>query len=400
MEEKFQAPHVTFHDLTIDPKILEVLDQNGFIVPTHIQAQAIPTALQGKDILGIAQTGTGKTLAFAIPMIQRLMTTPGRGLVLAPTRELAAQIHETFKKIGAPLGFHCAVLIGGDPMQGQIRQLNSNPRIVIATPGRLIDHMQQQITRMDDAVIVVLDEADRMLDMGFIPQVETIFKYVCPYDRQTMLFSATMPQAIVDISAKHMTAPVRFEVTPQSTTATTVSQELYIVSNDNKNMLLEKLLQQYKDSVLVFSRTKLGASRLVKYLRTKHIRAAEIHSDKTQEHRFAALEAFKNGQVRILVATDIASRGIDVKDISLVVNYDMPDEADSYVHRIGRTGRAGKTGHAISFACPDQGDIVADIEKTINIPLPVVNHPDMPKELFGNPAKKYTKEAFKGRRRR
>ena len=377
----------TFHGLSISPEILNILDTVGFNIPTPIQAQAIPPAIEGKDVLGIAQTGTGKTLAFAIPMLQRLSQIQGRGLILAPTRELAVQIHETFKKVGLPLGFHCAVLIGGDDMRGQIRQLNSNPRIVIATPGRLIDHMKQQITRMDDAVIVVLDEADRMLDMGFIPQVETIFKYVCQYDRQTMLFSATMPQAIAEISTQHMNNPVRIEVTPQATTAPMISQELYIVSHNQKNVLLEKILHQYNGSVLVFSRTKIGAAKLTKYLRSKRIKAAEIHSDKTQEHRFAALEGFKSGLIRVLVATDIASRGIDVKDISLVVNYDLPDEAENYVHRIGRTGRAGKKGHAITFACPDQGDLIQDIEKAINIPIRVVSHPDMPQEFFGKAKK-------------
>ncbi len=393
------TPSKTFHDLPINPDILDVLDKNGFHVPTQIQAEAIPPALEGKDVLGIAQTGTGKTLAFGIPLIQRLGQIEGRALILAPTRELAVQIHESLKKIGLPLGFHCAVLIGGDDMRGQIRQLNANPRIIIATPGRLIDHMKQQITRMDDAVIVILDEADRMLDMGFIPQVEMIFKYVCP-DRQTMLFSATMPQAIVSISAHHMKHPVRIEVSPQSTTATTITQELFIVGQNNKNELLEKLLHEYKGSVLIFSRTKIGAARLTKYLKSKHIKAAEIHSDKTQEHRFAALEGFKKGSIRVLVATDIASRGIDVKDISLVVNYDLPDEAENYVHRIGRTGRAGKKGHAITFATPEQGELVQEIEKSINLPLPSTKHPDMPQEYFTK-AKKLVKESsFKGRRRR
>jgi ATP-dependent RNA helicase RhlE len=399
IDTSFQDLDTTFHDLKIGPEILDVLDRQGFSFPSFIQAQAIPPALAGQDILGIAQTGTGKTLAFAIPMIQRLMSIQGRGLVLVPTRELAVQIHETFKKVGHPLGFHCAVLIGGEDIRIQKKQLDANPRIIIATPGRLIDHMKQQITRMDDAIVVVLDEADRMLDMGFIPQVELIFKYVCQYDRQTMLFSATMPDAIVDISAKHMNKPVRIEIARESTLANNITQELYIVNQVDKNKLLEKLLHQYKGSVLLFSRTKIGAAKLAKYLKSKHFKAAEIHSDKSQDERFAALEGFKKGTIRILVATDIAARGIDVKDISLVVNYDLPDDPSNYVHRIGRTGRAGKSGHALTFACPDQSMLVHDIEKAINAPLPIVQHTEMTQEYFVSPKKIIQEKARRSARR-
>ncbi len=382
METTFQDFKTTFHDMHIPVKIVHILDQLGFKHPSFIQAKTIPIAMESKDIVGIAQTGTGKTLAFGIPMLARLAHMQGRGLILAPTRELATQIHDALKKIAGPLGIHCACLIGGEDMRKQIRELHhSNVRVIIATPGRMQDHLRQQTTRLDDAIVVVLDEADRMLDMGFIPQVEMILKYVAK-QRQTMLFSATMPDAIAKIAHQHMNHPTRIEIAPPATAAKNIDQSLYIVSQANKFQLLEKLLHQHKGSALIFTRTKIGAARLAKNLKLKNYRTAEIHSDKNQSQRQNALESFKKNYTRILVATEIAARGIDVKDIALVVNYDLPDDPENYVHRIGRTGRAGKTGLAISFACPDQSDILKAIEKSINAKVLIQEHPDMPKEYF------------------
>ncbi len=288
METAFQDFQQTFHNLHIPAKIVEILDRLGFRYPAFIQAKTIPLALEGKDIVGIAQTGTGKTLAFGIPMLARLGHTQGRGLVLAPTRELAQQIHESLRKIGTPLGIQSTCLIGGEDIKKQIKELHQHIRIIIATPGRMLDHLRQQTTRLDDAIIVVLDEADRMLDMGFIPQVETILKYVAQ-KRQTMLFSATMPDDIARIAQQYMHHPVRIEITPPATAAKNIEQSLYIVSHADKFRLLEKLLHQHRVSTLVFCRTKIGASRLAKNLKLKNFKTAEIHSDKNQRERQHAL---------------------------------------------------------------------------------------------------------------
>ncbi|MBI3602744.1 MAG: DEAD/DEAH box helicase [Candidatus Omnitrophica bacterium] len=398
MDTPFQDFQKTFHDLHIPTKIIDILDRLGFSYPSFIQAKTIPLAIEGKDIVGIAQTGTGKTLAFGIPMMARLAHTQGRGLVLAPTRELAAQIHEDFKKIGLPLGIHTVCIIGGEDMRKQIRELHSNVRVIIATPGRMLDHLRQQTTRLDDAIIVVLDEADRMLDMGFMPQVEIILKHVAQ-KRQTLLFSATIPEDVIKIAHQYMHHPTRIEITPTATAAKNIHQSLYIVSHANKFSLLEKLLHDHKVSTLIFCRTKIGAARLARNLKLKNIKTAEIHSDKNQQQRKHALESFKKSHIRVLVATEIAARGIDVKDIGLVLNYDLPDDADNYVHRIGRTGRAGRRGLAVSFACPDQSDSIKDIEKAIQTKIPIEYHPAMPKEYFTH-AKKLVKEKSRHFQRR
>lgn len=385
MESTFQDLQLTFHDLNIPTNVVHILDRLGFKHPSFIQAKTIPIGLEGKDIVGIAQTGTGKTLAFGIPMIAQLAQNQGRGLILAPTRELATQIYEALKRIAGSLNMHCVCLIGGEDMRKQVRELNhSNVRIIIATPGRMQDHLRQQTTRLDDAIIVVLDEADRMLDMGFMPQVETILKYVAR-ERQTLLFSATMPEQISKLAHQYMKHPTRIEVAPPATAAKNIEQSLYVVSQANKFQLLEKLLHEHKGSALVFTRTKIGAARLAKNLKLKNYKTVEIHSDKNQNQRQSALEAFKKNYARILVATEIAARGIDVKDIALVVNFDLPDDPDNYVHRIGRTGRAGKKGIAISFACPDQEETLKAIEKSINEKIVVVEHAEMPKEYFIGP---------------
>ncbi len=374
-----------FYGLGIAPAILSVIERLKFTVPTKIQYQAIPVGLQGQDVMGIAQTGTGKTMAFGIPLIQRLAQIKGRALVVVPTRELAIQVDESLRKIATALGLKTVVLIGGDPMGKQLQILKTHPRIIIGTPGRLIDHMQQKTVSFHDAHILVLDEADRMLDMGFGPQIATLLRQV-PHERQTMLFSATMPESIMNIARSYMKLPVRVEVAPTGTMADKVTHELFIVRKELKHGLLESILAQYKGSVLLFCRTKFSVARLTKQLRgTKH-NAAEIHSDRSLSQRREALEGFKRGKYRILVATDIAARGIDVKGIELVLNYDLPDDPENYIHRIGRTGRAGFAGHAVSFATPDQRLDVKNIEKIINQTLPVTDsHPTIPLEKFHHP---------------
>jgi ATP-dependent RNA helicase RhlE len=374
-------PNSSFYSLGIAPKILEALDKNKFTIPTPIQHKAIPVCIEGSDIIGVAQTGTGKTLAFAIPIIQRLAQRKGKALILVPTRELAIQVDETFQKLTPIFGMRTAVLIGGASMHNQLQALRGNPRVLVATPGRLVDHMEQRTVMLADANILVLDEADRMLDMGFLPQIEKILRSI-PRDRQTMLFSATIPGDIVKIATAHMKLPIHIEVAPSGTMAERITQELYIVKKENKGKLLGKILKQYNGSVLLFSRTKRGASKITRALREKGWRAAEIHSDKSLPQRREALEGFKSGKYRILVATDIAARGIDVIGIELVINYDLPEDAENYVHRIGRTGRAGHEGHAISIATPDQAFEVRSIEKLIKTALPVAEHPEFPKEIF------------------
>jgi len=371
----------TFSSLGIAPNLLNVLERMKFTAPTPIQHKAIPIALEGKDIVGIAQTGTGKTLAFAIPMIQRLSNIKGRGLILVPTRELALQANETFQKFRHLIGVGTAVLIGGASMSNQIRSLRQNPRIVIATPGRLIDHMSHRTVHLDNVRILVLDEADRMLDMGFAPQIAKVLEGV-PTERQTMLFSATMPQEIMRLASSYMKLPVSIEIAKSGTTAEKVSHEIFIVRQEDRRLLLEKILNQYHDSILIFTRTKYGASKLVRAVKDMGHSAAEIHSNRSFSQRREALDGFKSGKYRILVATDIASRGIDVTGIEIVINFDLPADPGNYVHRIGRTGRAGHEGRAISFAMPDQRGNIRDIEKLIRKELAISKHPDVPSADF------------------
>ncbi len=374
--------HTTFYGLGIAPGILETLDRMRFKTPTPIQYKAIPIINEGKDLLGIAQTGTGKTLAFGIPMIQRLAQRPGKGLILVPTRELALQVDEALRKIGQPYHLGTAVLIGGMNMNTQIQLVKKvSTRILIATPGRLLDHLQQRTVNLSDSRVVVLDEADRMLDMGFAPQITQVMRHL-PHDRQTLLFSATMPSEILKIASTYMKLPVSVEIARSGTTAEKIIQELFIVRQEAKRQLLGKILEQYHGSVLIFTRTKIGAVKITRALRDMRHAVAEIHSDRSLGQRREALEGFKTGRYRVLVATDIASRGIDVKGIELVVNYDLPEDSENYVHRIGRTGRAGHAGRAISFATPDQGSTVRDIEKLVRTTLTVATHPEFPAESF------------------
>ena len=365
--------HAGFNDLGISPEFLKILEKNNFIIPTPIQHQAIKPAMEGKDVVGIAQTGTGKTLAFGLPLLQRLRGSQGIGLILLPTRELAIQADEMLQKIGRSLGLATAVLIGGESMGRQIMALRHRPNIIIATPGRLVDHIERNNLKLDLVKIIVLDEADRMLDIGFAPQIRRIFSFI-PAERQTMLFSATMPAEIVRIAAEYMASPVRVEVAPAGTAAELVDQEIFLVKKEERLNLLSKILDENQGTVLVFARTRHGARKICAAIRSMGHRVAEIHSDRSLGQRKEALAGFKSGIYRILVATDIAARGIDVKNIQLVINFDLPDNTQDYVHRIGRTGRAGEEGRAISFAMPDQRRDVRDIERLIRKEIPVTPH--------------------------
>lgn len=378
---KKQGTNISFDGLGIAPKIIEALDRLKFTRPTPIQHKAIPIAVDGTDIIGVAQTGTGKTLAFTIPVVQRLARGMGKCLVVVPTRELAIQVDETFRKIAPPFGINSVVIIGGAPMQSQLRALKKKPRIIIATPGRLVDHLNQKTLRLKEVEVLILDEADRMLDMGFKPDIERIIRSV-PKKRQTMLFSATIPGEIAQIGARHMKLPVHIEVAPSGTAAENIIQEVFIVKREAKKKLLKKLLDQYRGSILLFSRTKRGASKIKRMIKEMGHKAAEIHSDRTLRQRREALEGFKRGYYRVLVATDIAARGIDVVGIETVINYDLPDDTENYVHRIGRTGRAGHKGRAISFATPEQGGDIRNIEKLIKTALPVSEHSEVSGEKF------------------
>ena len=322
--------------------------------------------------MGIAQTGTGKTLGFGVPMLQRIAQSKTKGLVLLPTRELALQVNEALQDIGGRLGLKTAVLIGGENMHRQLMSLRRDPHLVIATPGRLIDHLQQKNIGLSKVGILVLDEADRMFDMGFAPQLKQILDHV-PKERQTMLFSATMPPEIISMAKNYMKLPVRVEVAPQGTTVSKVTQEIIFVDRAGKMEQLQKTLGEYKGSTLVFTRTKHGAKKIAHAVRNMGHTASEIHSNRSLNQRLEALKGFKLGKYRILVATDIAARGIDVIGIELVLNYDLPENPSDYVHRIGRTARAGETGHAISLATPDQKRDVRDIERLIKIQLPITH---------------------------
>jgi ATP-dependent RNA helicase RhlE len=374
-------PPTDFRALGIAPAMLNILDRRGVTTPTPIQHQTIPAALQGKDIVGIAQTGTGKTFAFGLPMLQRLAAGTGRGLVIVPTRELAYQVEESLAPFATAIGIRMAVFVGGSSMHLQRTMLKHHPRILIATPGRLNDHLEQRTVTLKEVNVLVLDEADRMLDMGFKPQINRILKHV-PRERQTLLFSATMPQEIFALATREMQLPLRIEVAPSGTAAEKVEQELIIVRQEHKSTLLLSLLKDIQGSVLVFSRTKHGAKKITRALKTATHTAAEIHANRSLSQRREALEGFKKGKYRVLVATDIAARGIDVTDIAVVINYDLPNDPTDYVHRIGRTGRAGRSGHAISFALPSQTRDVRDIEKLMRAPLHRRSVPSLPAASF------------------
>jgi ATP-dependent RNA helicase RhlE len=376
---------VEFHELNLPEPLLRAVKTEGYLRPTPIQEQAIPVVLQGRDVLGCAQTGTGKTAAFALPILARLMTGPARGhghhvircLVVTPTRELAAQISDSFTAYGRHSGLHHTVVFGGVGQDGQTRALHAGVDILVATPGRLLDLMNQGIVKLRGIEIFVLDEADRMLDMGFIPDVRRIVASL-PQRRQTLLFSATLGREIEHLAASMVNQPVRVSVAPSATTVETVEQRVYFVERASKRDLLLHLLETDPSitRALVFTRTKHGADKVSNHLHRAGQDIQVIHGNKGQNARTRALDRFKTGHSRVLVATDIAARGIDVESISHVVNFDMPETADSYVHRIGRTARAGAAGIAISFCGLDERPYLKSIEKIIRHELRVIEgHP-------------------------
>jgi ATP-dependent RNA helicase RhlE len=374
---------MNFQELNLIDPLLRAVHAEGYDTPTPIQQQAIPHILAGRDMIGCAQTGTGKTAAFALPILQRLIQTPParpgrnvRALILSPTRELSAQIKESFSSYGRHTPQRAIVIFGGVGQTPQVEALKRGADILVATPGRLLDLMQQGIIRLNTIEIFVLDEADRMLDMGFIHDVKKVVAAL-PAKRQTLLFSATMPDAVQDLANRMLTNPVRVEVTPPATTVEKIAQSVYFVSKANKRPLLEHLLNdQSIRRVLVFTRTKHGANKLAEQLERAEIHAEAIHGNKSQTARERALANFKAGRTRVLVATDIAARGIDVDDVTHVINYELPNEPESYVHRIGRTARAGASGSAFSFCDHDEKAYLRDIEKLIRIRIPVIeDHP-------------------------
>lgn len=375
---------MTFKDLGIAEPILDAVEGEGYTNPTPIQEKAIPILLKGKDLLGVAQTGTGKTAAFGIPILHHLYNSKNgqqgkrkiKALVVTPTRELAIQIAESFTTYGKYTGLRNTVIFGGVKQGKQVNALRNGVDILIATPGRLLDLMNQGYISFRDLEFVVLDEADQMLDMGFIHDIKKIIAKL-PAKRQSLFFSATMPKTIVELSRKMLGDFERVTIKPEQATAEKVEQGVYFVSKKNKPKLLVHLLQERpKDSVLVFSRTKHGANKIVKKLDQADIRSAAIHGNKSQTARQKALGDFKDGKLKVLVATDIAARGIDVEELSLVINYDLPNVSETYVHRIGRTGRASASGIALSFCDKEERPYLRDIEKLIKQEVPrMPEHP-------------------------
>jgi ATP-dependent RNA helicase RhlE len=372
---------VSFPELGLSQRLLAALDKAGFEAPTPIQAQAIPPALQGRDVVGLAATGTGKTAAFLVPLLEHIGREPHhhqrktRALVLAPTRELALQIHEQARRFGGDQ-IRAAAVIGGVGMGPQVEAFRRGVEIVIATPGRLNDHLDRGTAKLDGIDHLVLDEADRMLDMGFKPQLDRILAQV-PKQRQTLLFSATMGNEVAQFAQKHLRDPVRVEVARSGAVAERATQQVFLVGQEEKLALLLALLEQDALSTLVFTRTKRRADRLAKALARGHHEVAVIHADRSQGQRKRAMDDFRSGKARVLVATDIAARGIDVAEIGHVVNFDLPTVPEDYVHRIGRTARAAASGRATSFASPDEHELLRGIEK---LTRRSVTRADVPRE--------------------
>ena len=376
---------MSFKSLNLIDPILRSLKNEGYTAPTAIQSQAIPIVLKGTDLLACAQTGTGKTAAFAVPILQNLSAAKVekrnkkiRSLIVTPTRELAIQIDESFQNYGRYMDLNTAVVFGGVNQKSQVKKLNRGVDILTATPGRLLDLMNQGYISLSDVEIFVLDEADRMLDMGFINDVKKLLAAL-PNKRQTLLFSATIPPEIAKLSKTILKNPERVEVTPESPTVDAIQQGIYFVDKGNKKQLLVDVLQDDDiESALVFTRTKHGANKLVKLLNKKNINSEAIHGNKSQTARQRALGNFKDQQTRVLVATDIAARGIDIDELQYVINYEIPNIAETYVHRIGRTGRAGSDGTALSFCDAIEKEYLRDIEKLIGKKIPVIDGHDFP----------------------
>ena len=396
----------SFIDLGVAEPLCRALIAEGYTQPTPIQTQAIPLLLAGRDILGLAQTGTGKTAAFALPILQRLSVgheqrkpKSVRALILAPTRELAIQIGDSFRAYGRFLHLKHTVIVGGVSQGPQVKALAAGLDILIATPGRLLDHMEQGNVRLDASSVLVLDEADRMLDMGFIRDIRRIVAKL-PRARQSMLFSATMPADVEELGAFILHQPLRIDVSPPKRTAENIDQRVYFVPAGDKRALLGSLLKDKAfQRVLVFTRTKHVANRVAEYLDKSGFAADAIHGNKSQGARQRALQRFKSGEARVLVATDIAARGIDIDEITHVINYELPNEPESYIHRIGRTARAGQSGIAIAFCDPAENAFLRDIERLTRMPLTVVQGqqgPDAPP-----PQRDYAKKRpFRGKQQR
>jgi ATP-dependent RNA helicase RhlE len=375
---------MSFSKFNLTDTIQKALETEKYTIPTPIQEMAIPVILEGKDLIGCAQTGTGKTAAFALPILKlldegkvpRKARRNIRTLVLTPTRELAQQISESFRRYGNNTGIRNTVVYGGVSQKPQTEKLRKGVDVLIATPGRLLDLMEQRFINLDHVSILVLDEADRMLDMGFIHDIRRIISSI-PKERQTLFFSATMPPEVLKLTKDILNDPVKITVTPDKPAVEAIRQELYYVTRPNKKNLLLHLLQNEEvSSALVFTRTKHGAEVVTRYLNTAKINADAIHGDKSQNARQRSLDKFKAKKTRVLVATDIASRGIDVHKLSHVINYDIPEESETYIHRIGRTGRAGLEGVAVSFCDEEEVYYLKEINKLIKIPIPVVHeHP-------------------------
>ncbi len=371
------APLTTFEALGLIEPVLRAVQAAGYEHPTPIQRDAIPLALRGRDIIGLAQTGTGKTAAFTLPLINRLAGGPRRtrALILTPTRELCVQVEESIQKYAQFAPLSVAPVYGGVPYEPQERALRGGVDVIVATPGRLLDHLQRQNVVFDELEVLVLDEADRMLDMGFAPQINRLVDQ-CPKYRQTLLFSATMPPEVEALARRYLRRPLVVQVGRRSSAATTVTHAVYPVPRDKKSSLLADLLSKtIMEQVLVFTRTKHGADRVVRHLERAGIEADAMHADKSQAQRTQALEAFRDGRVRVLVATDIAQRGLDISGITHVINYDVPQQPEDYVHRIGRTGRAAQTGDAYTFMAPDEIAMVRTIERVIGQEIPRISVP-------------------------
>ncbi len=400
MNETKEKDNIGFSGLNIKPQILSVLKKMGIESPTPIQFKSIPTAISGKDLFGVAQTGTGKTFAFGIPMVQRLKENGGRALVLLPTRELANQVEENLRKLAESLGLKTISIIGGEPFVRQLSGLKRNPDIIVATPGRLLDHLKRRTVKLNDISILTLDEADMMFDMGFAPQIEEVIK-LTPTSRQTLLFSATMPAAIIKLAEKYLKSPLQIQVAPSGSMADLVDQEIYLIKSEDKFNILENILRDYDNLVLIFVRTRRGASSLSEKLYKRGYGVSEIHSNLSFNQRKKSLMNFKSGIKRILVATDVAARGLDIKDIQLVLNYDLPDNSEDYVHRVGRTARAGKGGKAISLSLFHQRRDIQKIERLIkkNLPLIKIGFSDdkMKKTLLDDKEKNKKVRPFRGR---
>ncbi|WP_346856833.1 DEAD/DEAH box helicase [uncultured Draconibacterium sp.] len=395
-----------FEDLDLIEPILKALDDQNYTEPTPIQEKAIPLVLNRKDVLGCAQTGTGKTAAFAIPIIQHLYYNQQhkqhhrkiKALVITPTRELAIQIGDSFSTYSKYTQLRNTVIFGGVKQGAQVNALRNGVDVLVATPGRLLDLMDQGYIRLNDIEYFVLDEADRMLDMGFIHDIRKIIDKL-PHKRQSLFFSATMPGKIVELSRKILNNPKKVEVTPASSTAETIQQYIYFTNREDKKNLLKHILEDQKmKQVLLFSKTKHGADKIARNLVKQKIKAAAIHGDKGQNQRQKALAQFKAGEVRVLVATDIAARGIDIDKLQYVINYDIPNISETYVHRIGRSGRAGENGVAISISEPEENSFVKDIEKLINQKISVVKdnpYPQTDKPMTDSEKKEWEKEKQK-----